>query len=44
VWFPRRYFDYAFEGRLAGVVLLRDLALVLLVAVLVLPIPLARRE
>jgi uncharacterized membrane protein len=43
VWFPRRYFDYALEDQLAGVVLLRDLVLVLLVAVLALPWPLARR-
>jgi hypothetical protein len=37
VWFPQRYFDYALEGRLAGVVLARDLVLVALLAVLALP-------
>ena len=43
VWFPQRYFDYVLERRLAGVVLLRDLMLVVLLAVLALPSTLARR-
>jgi hypothetical protein len=34
VWFPQRYWDYALGGRLASVVLARDLVLVLMVAVL----------
>jgi uncharacterized membrane protein len=42
VWFPQRYFDYALHFRLAGVVLVRDLVLVALVAVLALPARLAR--
>jgi hypothetical protein len=37
VWFPQRYFDYALHGRLAGVVVLRDLVLVALLGVLALP-------
>jgi uncharacterized membrane protein len=37
VWFPLRYWAYALEGRLAGVVLARDLALVALVGVLAWP-------
>ncbi len=37
VWFPERYFDYALHFHLAGVVLLRDLVLVALLAVLALP-------
>jgi uncharacterized membrane protein len=37
VWFPRRYFAYAFSFHLAGVVLARDLVLVALAAVLALP-------
>jgi len=42
VWFPQRYFDYALHFQLAWVVLLRDLVLVALLAVLALPLPLAR--
>jgi len=42
VWFPQRYFDYALHFRLAGVVLVRDLVLVGLVAVLASPARLAR--
>ena len=42
VWFPQRYFDYALHFHLAWVVLLRDLVLVALLAVLALPLPLAR--
>lgn len=38
LWFPRRYWDYALHFRLAGVVLARDLVLVALLAVLVLPL------
>jgi hypothetical protein len=37
VWFPQRYFDYAEQFRLAGVVLARDLVLVALLAVLAWP-------
>jgi hypothetical protein len=37
VWFPQRYFDYALDFRLAGIVLARDLVLVVLVAVLAWP-------
>jgi uncharacterized membrane protein len=37
VWFPERYFRYALEGQLAGVVVLRDLVLVALLFVLALP-------
>jgi uncharacterized membrane protein len=37
VWFPGRYWSYADRFHLSGVVLARDLALVLLVAVLALP-------
>jgi uncharacterized membrane protein len=44
VWFPQRYFDYALDFRLAGVVLARDLVLVALVAVLALPVRLARES
>jgi antibiotic biosynthesis monooxygenase (ABM) superfamily enzyme len=40
VWFPQRYFDYADTFDLAWVVLLRDLVLVALLVVLVMP----RRE
>jgi hypothetical protein len=42
VWFPQRYFDYALHFHLAGVVLLRNLVLVGLLAVLVLPRRLAQ--
>jgi uncharacterized membrane protein len=42
VWFPRHYFGYALDRHLAGVVLARDLVLVLLVALLALPSSLAR--
>jgi hypothetical protein len=44
VWFPQRYFDYVRDGRLAGVVLARDLALVLLLCVLALPVSRPRLE
>jgi uncharacterized membrane protein len=44
VWFPQRYFDYVRDGRLAGVVLLRDLVLVLLLCVLALPVIRSRPE
>jgi hypothetical protein len=37
VWFPARYFEYALEGKLAGVVLARDLVLVVLLVVLAWP-------
>jgi hypothetical protein len=37
IWFPQRYFDYALQFRLAGVVLARDIVLVVLTAVLALP-------
>ena len=37
VWFPQRYWDYVDSFHLAGVVLARDLVLVALLAVLVLP-------
>jgi uncharacterized membrane protein len=37
VFFPRRYFEYVFHQHLAGVVLARDLVLVALHAVLILP-------
>jgi uncharacterized membrane protein len=37
VWFPQRYWNYADSYHLAGVVLARDLVLVVLIAVLVLP-------
>jgi hypothetical protein len=43
VWFPQRYFAYALHGRLAAIVVVRDLVLVLLLAVLAAPVPLARR-
>jgi uncharacterized membrane protein len=43
VWFPQRYFDYALEFRNAGVVLLRDLVLVGLLAALAWPSPLAQK-
>jgi uncharacterized membrane protein len=39
VWFPRRYWAYALQGHLAGVVLARDLVLVALVGALALPLP-----
>jgi uncharacterized membrane protein len=42
VWFPQRYFAYALEFRNAGVVLVRDLVLVTLLAVLAWPRRLAR--
>ena len=42
VWFPQRYFAYALEFRNAGVVLVRDLVLVALLAVLAWPRRLAR--
>jgi uncharacterized membrane protein len=38
VWFPQRYWGYADWYRLAGVVFARDLVLVVLLAVLVLPL------
>ena len=37
VWFPQRYFAYADTFHLAGVVLARDLVLVALFVVLVMP-------
>ncbi len=37
VWFPQRYWDYVGSFHLAGVVLARDLVLLVLLAVLVLP-------
>ena len=37
LWFPRHYFDYAFHFQLAGVVLARDLVLVVLLGVLAWP-------
>ena len=43
VWFPWRYFEYAARFHLAGVVLLRDLVLVALLAVLALPAQLSPR-
>ena len=43
VWFPQRYWDYAGSFRLAGVVLARDLVLLALLAVLVLPLGAAAR-
>ena len=43
VWFPQRYWDYADSFHLAGVVLARDLVLVALLAVLVLPFGGGRR-
>jgi len=42
VWFPQRYWDYVGSFRLAGVVLARDLVLVALLAVLVLPLSVVR--
>jgi uncharacterized membrane protein len=44
VWFPRRYFDYVRDGRLAGVVLVRDVVLVVLLCVLALPVTRPRLE
>jgi uncharacterized membrane protein len=44
VWFPWRYYAYALHFHLAGVVLLRDLVLVALLAVLALPHPVARSQ
>ena len=44
VWFPQRYWDYAGSFHLAGVVLARDLVLLVLLAVLVLPAGVARRR
>jgi uncharacterized membrane protein len=38
VWFPIRYWDYALDFHLAGVVLARDLVLVALLAVLAVPL------
>jgi uncharacterized membrane protein len=38
VWFPRHYWDYAMHFHLAGVVLTRDLVLVVLLGVLALPL------
>jgi uncharacterized membrane protein len=43
VWFPQRYFAYALGFRNAGVVLARDLVLVVLLAVLAWPVRLAPR-
>lgn len=43
VWFPWRYRDYALHFHLAGVVLLRDVVLVALLAVLALPVSTLRR-
>jgi len=37
VWFPQRYFHYVADFHLAGVVLVRNLVLILLLAVLALP-------
>lgn len=42
VWFPQRYWDYVGSFHLAGVVLARDLVLVALLGVLVLPVRVAR--
>ncbi|MBA3844109.1 MAG: DUF2029 domain-containing protein [Actinobacteria bacterium] len=42
VWFPERYFAYALDFRLAGIVLLRNVVLVALLAVLVWPTRLAQ--
>jgi len=42
VWFPQRYWGYADDGRLAGVVLARDLVLVALLGVLAWPKRVAR--
>ena len=42
VWFPQRYWDYVDSFQLAGVVLARDLVLVALLGVLVLPVGVAR--
>jgi uncharacterized membrane protein len=42
VWFPQRYWDYVGSFHLAGVVLARDLVLVALLGVLVLPVGVAR--
>jgi len=44
VWFPLRYWSYVYGFHLAWVVLLRDVALVLLFAVLVAPQPRALRR
>jgi hypothetical protein len=44
VWFPWRYFEYAARFHLAGVVLLRDLVLVALLALLALPPSVAGRD
>lgn len=43
VWFPQRYWEYVGSFRLAWVVLARDLVLVALVGLLVLPVRVARR-
>ena len=37
VWFPERYWRYALQFHLAGVVLARDVVLLALLAVLALP-------
>jgi uncharacterized membrane protein len=42
VWFPQRYFAYALDFRLAGVVLARDFVLVALLAVLAWPVRVAQ--
>ncbi len=44
VWFPQRYWDYADSYHLAGVVLVRDLVLVVLLVVLVFPLTAVRRR
>ena len=44
VWFPQRYWGYADWYHLAGVVFARDLVLVVLLAVLVLPLRSVRRR
>ncbi len=44
VWFPQRYWGYADSYHLAGVVLVRDLVLVVLLAVLVCPLAAGRRR
>ena len=44
VWFPSRYWNYALNFHLAGVVLARDVVLLLLLAVLALPAPVDGRS
>ena len=44
VWFPQRYWSYADSYHLAGVVLVRDLVLVVLLVVLVVPLAAVRRR